>query len=123
MTYRSKLDVSILAAILFGLFVLLAGGDHWVVIPMLLVLMMCAYPESYETTPSGLLVHGALWRRLVPYDRIRFVGASEDRVRIACRPGWEFTISPAEREAFLADLADRSPHLLRCGLQLVAPLA
>jgi hypothetical protein len=123
MTYRSKLDVWIVAAILFGWAVLLAGADRWIVMPVLVILMMCAYPESYVTAPAGLVVRGVLSRRLVPYERISFVGVATGGVRVGCQPGWEFTIAPAERDAFLADMAARAPHLLRCGQRLVATFA
>ena len=69
------------------------------------------------------MVRGVLWRRVVPYHNIRFVGPAEDGVHIACRPGSEFRVAPAEYDAFLADVASRSPHLLRCGQRLVAVAA
>jgi hypothetical protein len=123
MTYRAKVDVWLVAAILLAGVALVAGADRWIVAPMLVILTMCAYPESYRTAPAGLEICGVLSRRLVPYERIRFVGATSCGVRVDCRPGWEFVVAPAERDAFLADMADRAPHLMRCGERLVAALA
>jgi hypothetical protein len=120
MTYRAKVDVWLVAAILLASVELLTGADRWIVIPMLAILTLCAYPETYRTAPAGLEVCGVLSRRLVPYERIRFVGATSCGVRVNCRPGWEFTIAPADREAFLADMAARAPHLVRCGERLAA---
>jgi len=65
---------------------LVAGADRWIVAPMLVILTMCAYPESYRTAPAGLEICGVLSRRLVPYERIRFVGATSCGVRVDCRP-------------------------------------
>ena len=55
MTHKSKVDVYILAAIALAIFVFLLG-DYWIAGPILLVLVLCAYPQSYETTaerPGG----------------------------------------------------------------------
>jgi len=123
MTYRAKVDVWLVAAILLAGVALVAGADRWIVAPMLVILTMCAYPESYRTAPAGLEICGVLSRRLVPYERIRFVGATNCGVRVDCRPGWEFMVTPAERDAFLADMAARAPHLMRCGERLVAASA
>jgi hypothetical protein len=123
MTYRSKVDVWMLAAIALAWAALLAGADRWIVAPMLVILTMCAYPETYATTPAGLVVRGVLSRRLVPYERMAFVGAAGCRVRVDCRPGWQMFIAPADRDAFLSDISARAPHLLRCGERLVAAFA
>ena len=97
MTYRSKVDVWMLAAIAFAWAVLLAGADRWIVTPMLVILMMCAYPESYMTTPAG---PGGARRALAAPGALRangFVGAAGlPACACGCRPGWQIPIAPAE---------------------------
>ncbi len=130
MNHKAKLDVWTVAAILFAFAVLLLGGNRWVVGPVLLVLLICAYPQSYVTTPGGLLVRAGLSRRLIPYETITFVGPGSDRHgnfglladRIVIHYGLasELMIAPADRGAFLADISARTPHLIKRGQRLVA---
>ena len=132
MTYKSKVDVYILAAITLAVFVFLLG-DYWIAGPILLVLALCAYPQSYETTAKGLVVRSALTRVLIPYEIISYVGpASEERsvfsltpegVRIRYGLASEILISPANPRAFFADMAKRTPHLIKRGQKLVAAFA
>src|SRR5689334_3570487 len=123
MTYDSKVDVYVIAAI--GLAVILfLLGDYWIAGPVLLVLFLCAYPQSYETTPRGLVIRTALARRFIPYEAIRFIGPTADdggafaesphRIRIEYGP-WVVWIQPAKRDAFLRDIASRAPHLIKRG--------
>jgi hypothetical protein len=93
------------------------------------LVVLGAYPQSYRTTPRGLLIRAGLTKRLVPYEAITFVGPawqgaqsvalSRDRVKVAWGPASELLIAPANQEAFVADLAARTPHLLRRGQDLV----
>jgi len=132
MTHKSKVDVYILAAITLAVFVFLLG-DYWIAGPILLVLALCAYPQSYETTAKGLIVRAALTRVLIPYDAISYVSpASEERgilsltaggVRIRYGLASEILISPANQRAFFADMAKHAPHLIKRGQRLVAALA
>ncbi len=133
MTYSSKLDVYVLAAIGLGVIVFVMG-DYWIAGPVLLVLFLCAYPQSYETRPHGLVIHTALARHVIPYNAIRFIGprvevapafaVSADRILIDYGPGTaEVLIEPSEREAFLKDIAARTPHLIKRGPRLVAAIA
>jgi hypothetical protein len=132
MTYQSKVDVYILAAIALGIFVFLLG-DYWIAGPILLVLALCAYPQSYQTTPKGLVVRTALTTLLIPYETISYVGpASEERsafsltpegVRIRYGLASEILISPANRRLFFADMAKRTPHLIKRGQRLLAVFA
>ena len=132
MTYHSKVDVYILAAILLAIGVFLLG-DYWIAGPILLVLMLCAYPQSYETTPKGLVVRTALTKVLIPYEAISYVGpASEDRdtfsltadrIRIQYGLASDILIAPANSQAFLSDMAKRTPHLMKRGQRLTAAFA
>lgn len=132
MTYQSKVDVYILTAILLALFVFLLG-DYWIAGPILLILLLCAYPQSYETTNRGLVIRTALTKVLIPYTAISYVGpAAEERgsfsltpdgVRIRYGLASEVLLSPANPRDFLADMAKRTPHLIRRGQRLVALFA
>jgi hypothetical protein len=132
MTYHSKVDVYILAAIVLAIGVFLLG-DYWIAGPILLVLMLCAYPQSYQTAPKWLVVRSALTKVLIPYETISYIGpASEDhdtfsftadRIRIQYGPASDILIAPANRNAFLADMAKRTPHLMKRGQKLTAAFA
>ena len=133
MTHTSKIDWWILAAIALAAAVLLVGRNYWIGAPVLLILVLCAYPQSYETTPHGLLVRAALTRQLIPYEAITFVGSGEDtrtgfvppgdRIKIQYGLASELLVTPANRDAFLRDLAAHTPHLTRLGRKLVAAMA
>jgi len=132
MTHKSKVDVYILAAMLLAVFVFLMG-DYWIAGPVLLVLALCAYPQSYQTTPRGLVVRTVLSKAVIPYETISYVGpASEERssfsltpegVRIRYGLASEILISPADPRSFFADMAKRAPHLIKRGQKLVAVFA
>ena len=132
MTHRSKVDVYIVAAILLAIVAFLMG-DYWIAGPVLLILFLCAYPQSYETTPDSLVVRTALSRITIPYRLISFVGPVTDDpnelrlaggcVRIEYGPAGELVISPADCEAFFRDMARRAPHLVKRGQRLFAALA
>jgi len=132
MTHKSKVDVYILAAMLLAVFVFLMG-DYWIAGPVLLVLALCAYPQSYHTTPQGLVIRTVLSKAVVPYETISYVGpASEERssfsltpegVRIRYGLASEILISPADPRSFFADMAKRAPHLIKRGQKLVAVFA
>jgi hypothetical protein len=132
MTHKSKVDVYILAAILLAVSVFLLG-DRWIAGPILLVLALCAYPQSYETTSRALVVRTALTKVVIPYETISYIGPGSeerssfaltaDRVRIQYGIASEILISPANPRAFFADMAGRTPHLIRRGPRLVAAFA
>jgi len=124
MTHKSKVDVWIVSAILVAILVLAAGGNHWIAGPVLLVLMLCAWPQSFQTTPAGLLVRAGLVSRFVPYQLISFVGpagagAWAGQVAILYGPAGELLLAPADVDAFLADMSAHTPHLVRRGQELV----
>ena len=131
MTHHSKVDVYILAAIVLAIGVFLLG-DYWIAGPILLILLLCAYPQSYETTPKALVVRSALTKILIPYETISYIGpASEEHssmftaacVRIQYGLASDILISPANRNAFFADMAKRTPHLTKRGQRMTAAFA
>ena len=133
MTYDAKFDWRLASAIVVALAVLLMGGNYWIVGPVLLILLICAYPQSYVTTSRGLLVRAFCMKILVPYEVITFIGPSQE-----VRGRWEWWnegvtvryglasqlhIAPAKMDLFLADMAARTPHLVRRGEALVLSFA
>jgi hypothetical protein len=124
MTHTSKPDVYVLVAIVLAMIIFLLG-DYWIAGPVLLILMLCAYPQSYETTARALVIRLALCRHVIPYSAIHFVGPTgEDSeaapVKIQYGRSAEILIKPADREAFFRDLAARAPHLVKRGQRLFA---
>jgi hypothetical protein len=119
MTYTSKLDWSICASILLVIAAILIGANYWVCGPMLLVLLLSAYPKCYETTAVGLVVHEALTRRQIPYAAITSVAPDGGNVRIRFGLASEIALAPADVRAFLAGVASHTPHLVRRGDGLV----
>jgi len=132
MTHKSKVDVYVLAAIILGVIVFVMG-DYWIAGPVLLVLFLYAYPQTYETTPQGLRIRTALARYVIPYSTINFIGplaeegvglvGAADHLRIEYGPAAEVLIEPADRDAFLRDIAARAPHLIRRGGRLIGLFA
>jgi len=107
MTHIAKFDWWSVAAIGFGVLVLLAGGNYWIAGPVLLVLALCAWPQSYVTTAHGLLVRGGLMRRLIPYKNITVVEpVAADTVKVQYGPNSLF-LEPQDPDAFYRDLARR----------------
>jgi hypothetical protein len=128
MTHKSKLDWWLPSAIVLAFAAFVVTHSYWIAGPVLLILMLCAYPQTYETTPQGLIVHAALMRHRIPYQVITFVGPVTDRggravlsagrVKIQYGLAAELLIAPADRDAFLADMAVHTPHLMRLGSKL-----
>jgi hypothetical protein len=124
MTHQAKMDWWMAAAIALAVMVLLLGVNYWIAGPVLLVLLICAYPQSYKTTREGLVICGGLWHRQIPYEAITFVGPiATDRVRIQYGLASELQISPADPHVFLADIAKHTPHLIKRGYKLVPAFA
>ncbi|MBZ5725915.1 MAG: PH domain-containing protein [Acidobacteriia bacterium] len=125
MTHTSRFDWWLLPAIALAIAVLLITHNYWVGGPVLLVLALCAYPQSYQTTPEGLLVRAALTRQLIPYESIMSIGPGErgNRIRIQYGLASELLVAPADRDAFLRDMAAHTPHLTRLGRKLMAIFA
>lgn len=111
MTHDAKFDWWSMGAIAFGMLVVLAGGDYWIAGPVLLVLALCAYPQSYVTTSAGLLVRAGVMRRMTPYQSITFVEPVEaDTVKLQYGQN-SLLLAPEDPDAFFRDLANRAPHL------------
>jgi hypothetical protein len=119
MTYSSKLDWSICASILLLVAAVLVGANYWVCGPVLLVLLLSAYPKCYETTAAALVVHEAIAKRQIPYAAITSAAPERGRVRIRFGLASEIALAPADARAFLADVASHTPHLVRRGDGLV----
>ena len=129
MTHKAKIDWWIAAALLLGVVSALAERNLWITIPLFLAVGICGYPQSYQTSDKGLVIHAGLIRRFIPYQAITFVGLTEDgayslafsleRVRIRYGRGAGLVIAPADCRAFLADMAQRAPQLTRRGQDLV----
>jgi len=129
MRHAAKIDWWIVVAVLVGTLAPLPSHTYWASGMVLGILLAGAYPQSYDTTPRGLLIRSGLTRRLVPYEAITFLGPaahahasvalSRDRVKIAWAPGSEVLIAPADRVAFFRDVAARAPHLALRGQDLV----
>jgi hypothetical protein len=119
MTYSSKLELSLCSGILLVIAAVLVGANYWVCGPVLLVLLLSAYPKCYETTAAALVVHEALAKRQIPYAAI--TSAAPERGRVCIRFGLasEIALAPADAHAFLADVASHTPHLVRRGDRLV----
>ena len=115
MTYDAKFDWWLAVVIAVAVALLVVGGNYWVGGPVLAVLLLSAYPQTYETTPTGLLVRAAFTRQLIPYRVMTFIGPSAHRVRIRYGMKSELVVAPADLEKFLADLSTRTPHLCRQG--------
>ncbi|MGO9097357.1 MAG: PH domain-containing protein [Bryobacteraceae bacterium] len=121
MRYGAKIDWWIAVALLAGIGAPLLGRAYWVSGLVLLVYLAFLLPQSYETTPEGLLIRAGLYRKLIPYASINAIGPckdqrtsfalSMDRLTIGYGEGKEVRIAPADQEGFMADLAMRTPQL------------
>jgi hypothetical protein len=124
MRHTSKVEVWLLAAILYVTGVLAAGGNRWIGGPVLLVLLLMALPQEYVTAPEALRVRAGITRWAIPYAAITFVGESSlgPVKRIAVRMGRdsELLLAPDDPGKFFADVAAHAPHLMRRGGQLIA---
>jgi hypothetical protein len=132
MTHSSTTNWWIVSAIAVSVVALLLGANYWIVGPLLLNLMICAYPQTYETTEKGLVVRTALRRQFIPYEAITSVGLTSDNRsrtailfdRVSVRYGLrsELRIAPADTDAFFTDMAARTPHLSKRMQRFVAAL-
>jgi hypothetical protein len=133
MTHKAKIDWWIPVALMLGALAPLAFGKFWMTVPLFLAVGICGYPQHYETTDRGLVIHAGLTRRLIPYEAITFIGPSEessigfalslDRVAIRHGAGAGEVIAPSNYRAFLADMERRAPQLTRRGQDLVLAYA
>jgi hypothetical protein len=110
MTHKSKPDWCVFAGIALAAAALFLHVGYWIAGPVLLILLLCAYPQSYELAPAELVIHDSLTRRRIPYHAIRATRAEGRRVRIRYALGSEIVITPAEPRAFLDALAPLTPR-------------
>ena len=122
MRHEARLDGWIVVAVLVGTLAPLLTHAYWASGVVLGVLLMGAYPQSYETTDRGLMIRAGLTRRLVPYPALTFVGpaATPAGVRVRWGLAFEAQITPADPTRFFADIATRAPHRAWQGPALVA---
>jgi hypothetical protein len=125
MAHKSRIDWCILASIALTIGATVLRATLWVAAPVLLILLLCAYPQTYQTTDQGLVVRDALTSRLIPYEQITSVTSNDPgvfrpkRLRLEYGSGSNLTLAPADRDAVLADLAARAPQLAWRGDRLV----
>jgi hypothetical protein len=110
MTHQSRPDGSVYAGILVAATALFLHVGYWIAGPVLLTLLLCAYPQSYELAETELVINDSLTRRRIPYRAMAAAERNGRRVRIRYGLGSEITIAPADAEAFLEALA---PHMPR----------
>lgn len=125
MAHKSRIDWCIMASIALAIAATVMRATCWIAGPVLLILLLCAYPQTYQTTEQGLVVRDALTSRLIPYEQITWAGPGTPnifwpkRLRVEYGMGSNLELTPADREALLADLATRATHLARRGNQLL----
>jgi hypothetical protein len=119
MTYSSKLDPCVCAGILLVVAAVFVGATYWICAPVLLVLLLCAYPKSYRTGPLALVVHEPLATRQIPYAAITSAAPEDGRIRLRFGLASQLLLAPTDPHAFLADVAGHTPHLVRRGDQLL----
>jgi hypothetical protein len=132
MTHQNRNDWWLVAAFALGVSASLGAGLYWIGGPCLLLFVLCVYPQKYETTERGLFIRATLFRRFIPYSVItqaepctggRSMALAFSGVSIRYGLKNELRISPADRDAFLADLAAHAPHLKRRGHSLVLAIS
>src|SRR5215468_8487946 len=111
MTHKSKLEVWLLAAILYVVAVLLLGGNPWIGVPVLVCLLYMAYPQQYTIAPDALRVSAGLVRWTIPYRAITSVGPLGNRIAIRVGRDSELLLTPEDPAAFVADVTKHAPHL------------
>jgi hypothetical protein len=132
-THEAKIDWWIAAALVIGILSPLVGCKLWITVPLFLAVGICGYPQHYRTTDNALVIQAGLVRKVIPYEAITFVGRSAegsfsfalslDRVAIRYGANAGVLIAPADYRAFLADMAERAPHLMRRGQDLIMAYA
>jgi hypothetical protein len=119
MTYTSRIDWCVVASILLTVAAVGMGASYWIGGPVLLVLLLCAYPKSYKTAAASLVVRDALSWREIPYAVVTYAAKERWGVRIRFGLASEMVIVPANAEGLLADVEAHAPHLVRRNGKLV----
>jgi hypothetical protein len=114
MTHKSKLEVWHLVAIIYVVVVLALGGNPWIGVPVLICLILMAYPHRYVTAPDALRVKAGLVRWTIPYRAITSVGAIGAHIAIRVGRDPELLLNPEDPAAFVAEVARRAPHVQVC---------
>lgn len=121
MTYKSKPAWCVYAAIVVATASLYLHVGTWIAAPVLLILALCAYPQSYAFGGSELVIHDALTRRRIPYHTIVSARADGAAVRIRYGLGSEIEITPTTPQAFLDALVPRIPTARYVEYRFVKP--
>jgi hypothetical protein len=125
MTHSARIDWCVLAALALAIAATFWGVSAWITGPETLILMLCAYPQSYETDAAGVNVRDAVASRLIPYGAITQVAPTDSgswfpsRVRVQYGGSSDIYLAPADQDRFVADVERHAPHLVRQGTQLV----
>ena len=131
MSYKGRNDLWFIAAFALATAALLFVGNYWVGGPLLLVFALCVLPQTYVLAADGVHIRAGLVRRFIPYNVITFVGPcgggrnlalTLDGVCLRYGLNSEIRIAPADAEGFMTDVANRSPHLVKRGHDLVLAL-
>jgi len=111
--HKSKHDRCVWAGIVLAAAALFLHVGYWIAGPVLLILLLCAYPQSFEMSARELVIHDSLTRRRIPYEVIRAVRRSGGRLRICYAADSAIVIAPADVDAFVRALATHTPQLDR----------
>lgn len=128
MIYKGRNDRWFVAVFALATAALLFAGKYWIGGPMLPIFALCVWPQRFETVGDGVRIRAGLVHRFIPFEVITFVGPCAggrnlaltlDGVCIRYGLNSEVRIAPADADAFVADVAKRSPHLVKRGHDLV----
>lgn len=132
MIYKGRNNVLVVGAFALTTLALNVAGTYWMGAPLAVIFVLCMLPQTYLLATDGVYVNAGLVRRYIPYNVITFVGPCSggrnlalalDGVCLRYGLNSEIRISPANRPAFIQDVATRSPHLVKRGQDLVLSLA
>jgi hypothetical protein len=121
MTHHSRPDKCVYAGIVAAATALFLHVGYWIAGPVLLILMLCAYPQSYELGETELIVHDSLTRRRIPYRAMASAESEGRRIRIRYGLGSEIVVAPTDAPAFLAALTPRLPRDRYCEYSFARP--
>lgn len=125
--FQSKIDAWLAVVLVAAAGVTFWGsvqtGEWFSTAVMTGVFALVVFPMHYELQADALVVRAGLIRYRRPYADITAAkpnrspfsapAMSLDRLLISSKKGLGVNISPAKREAFIAALAERAPHLVR----------